>query len=139
MKNPELVRCSLSPGVDWRVCAEQVLVLHAISSLFAFRLVYNFVGITVGFAAGKPECNVCAVVLQAKKSPRCAGAGWAAATAMGVAGDQPRAAGVVTATAVILSTRRTVAAGVRMWAVRAVPIRIGPTVTPPLVVVLSTL
>ena len=39
----------------------------------------------------------------------------------------------------MLNTRRTVAAGVRMQEAAAAPIRIGPTVTPPLVVVLSTL
>src|SRR6218665_403040 len=50
-----------------------------------------------------------------------------------------RAAALATASAVMFSTRRTVAAGVRMQAVAATPIRIGPTVTPPLVVVLSTL
>ena len=39
----------------------------------------------------------------------------------------------------MFSTRRTVAAGVRMCAVPAAPIKMGPTVTPPLVVVFSTL
>ena len=52
---------------------------------------------------------------------------------------QPQALAQATAKAVMLSTRRTVAAGVRMCAVAAVPISTGPTVTPPLVVVLSTL
>lgn len=49
------------------------------------------------------------------------------------------AALLATASTVMLRVRRTVAAGVRMQAGRAAPIRIGPTVTPPLVVVLSTL
>ena len=51
----------------------------------------------------------------------------------------PQALAQATANAVMFSTRRTVAAGVRMWAVAAVPISTGPTVTPPLVVVFSTL
>lgn len=50
-----------------------------------------------------------------------------------------RAAVLATARAVMFSTRRMVEAGVRMYAVAAVPIRIGPTVTPPLLVVFSTL
>src|SRR6218665_3371311 len=53
--------------------------------------------------------------------------------------NRGRAAALAPASAVMFSTRRTVAAGVRMQAVAATPIRIGPTVTPPLVVVLSTL
>jgi len=43
------------------------------------------------------------------------------------------------ASAVMLSTRRTVAAGVRMCTVPATPVSIGPTVTPPLAVVFMTL
>ena len=42
-----------------------------------------------------------------------------------------RAAALATARAVMLNTRRTVAAGVRMQAVAAAPMRMGPTVTPP--------
>ncbi|SDX30008.1 hypothetical protein SAMN05421783_12025 [Thiocapsa roseopersicina] len=53
-------------------------------------------------------------------------------------GDCRAAAALATARVVMFRVRRTVAAGVRIQAVAAAPIRIGPTVTPPLVVVLST-
>jgi len=64
-----------------------------------------------------------------------------ASLCMPTAGTQvlgtPRA--LAAASAVMLSTRRTVAAGVRMCTVPAEPMRMGPTVTPPLAVVFITL
>src|SRR5437667_12400106 len=52
---------------------------------------------------------------------------------------QRRAAALATASAVMFTTRRTVAEVVRMWAEAAVPSRMGPTVTPWPPVILSTL